>query len=338
MLARSTLQQRILCIIPFFAAMGILPFAIFRFIQQDWIVAILDFTFFILMSLIGYFAYQRKHVETFKIFFCVLAILGTFFTIYMKGVNQLFWCYPTIVILFYFLVVRVALISTLVFVVGVAVLSFSLLTNLSFISFVITLVITSACSFAFSYETNKQHVQLELLSKTDSLTKVFNRRAFKEVAEKKINEYLREPKSASLILLDLDYFKQINDEFGHNKGDEVLIKICRLIEDLLRKSDYLFRVGGEEFVILPDGTNLQQTINLANRIKDTVEAFNFIENHTVTISCGLAEYNNTNDSLKDWYAHADKALYNAKVTRNTVCYDTGSTDADHSANQSRATK
>lgn len=338
MLTRSTLQQRILCVIPFLSATGIFPLTIYRFVQAEWSMALLDLTIFIFMCLIGYFAYHKKHVSTLKVFFCLLAILATLTTLYLKGISQLFWCYPTIAILFYFLTVRLAAISSLITLIGIAAFAAPLLSNILLATFLITLVITASCSLAFSYETSKQHEQLEVLSKTDPLTKILNRRAFTEVAERQIYNFHRNPVATSMILIDVDHFKMINDKFGHNQGDDVLIQICQLLQKELRINDYLFRIGGEEFILLPYGINQQQAVKLATKIKDAIGEYCFIKNHPITISCGVAEYNNTNDSLKDWYARADKALYRAKNTRNAVCYDDDSSEVDYSVNQSRATK
>ena len=338
MLARSTLQQRILCVIPFLSAAGILPLAIYRFIQAEWDMAILDFVIFVFMCLLGYFAYQKKHVGTLKLTFCLLAIMGSLTTIYLKGASQLFWCYPTIAILFYFLTVRLAAISSLITLIGISIFAAPLLSNILLSTFLITLVITASCSFAFSYETSKQHQQLEILTKTDPLTKTLNRRAFTEIAERQISNYLRNPIPTTMVLLDIDHFKKINDKYGHNQGDDVLIEICHLLQKELRVNDYLFRIGGEEFIILPYAINQQKAVQLAIKLKDIIEDQNFIENHPVTISCGIAEYYNINESLKEWYSRADNALYRAKETRNTVCYDLTSNHSIDSDNQSRATK
>lgn len=335
MLARSTLQQRILCVMPLLSAAGILPLTIYRFIQAEWDMALLDLAIFILMCLIGYFAYHQKHVSTLKILFCLLAIFGSLSTLYLKGESQLFWCYPTIALLFYFLTVRLAAMSSLLTLIGIAILAAPFLSDLLLATFLITLMITASCSLAFSYETSKQNEQLETLSKTDPLTKTLNRRAFTEVAELQISKYQRNPVATSMILLDIDHFKSINDKFGHNQGDEVLIKVCHLIQQELRVNDYLFRIGGEEFIILPYAINQEQAIQLAIKLKELIEKYHFIKDHQVTISCGVAEYTNNEGTLKDWYAEADSALYRAKSTRNTVCPTKGTCYSD---SQSRATK
>ncbi|MDO6446663.1 GGDEF domain-containing protein [Colwellia sp. 1_MG-2023] len=335
MLARSTLQQRILCVMPCLSAAGILPLTIYRFIQAEWDMALLDLAIFILMCIIGYFAYHRKHVSTIRLLFCVLAVIGSLSTLYLKGESQLFWCYPTIAMLFYFLTVRVAAISSLLTLIGVAILAAPLLSNLLLANVLITLMITASCSLAFSYETSKQNEQLETLTKTDPLTKTLNRRAFTEVAERQISNFQRNPIATSMILLDIDHFKTINDQYGHNQGDDVLIKVCQLIQQELRNNDYLFRIGGEEFIILPYAINQDHAIQLAIKLKELIAEHNFIENHRVTISCGIAEYTNKEETLKEWYAEADSALYRAKSTRNTVCPTKGNCYSD---SQSRATK
>ncbi|MEW6989556.1 GGDEF domain-containing protein [Colwelliaceae bacterium 6441] len=319
MLTRSTLHRKILCVIPAFAAITILPIAIYRVIQADWMIATLDFCLFFLMLVIGYNAFKNNNIDKLKKLFCLLAITGTLATIHLKGAGQIYWSFPTIAIIFYLLKVKLAFIVSIISIISYTVLMSPLVSLFTTVILVITQVVTAACAFAFSYETNKQNKELIRLTRSDPLTQAYNRRAFNEILQSKLDEFQRHPEPTSMILLDIDYFKQINDQFGHQQGDEVLQQLCECIMLRLRKSDHLFRVGGEEFVILPHHSDLEQSRILADAIRAAIQAYCFIENHPITISCGVSEYKDKTENLKDWYARTDKALYRAKTTRNQVC-------------------
>lgn len=146
----------------------------------------------------------------------------------------------------------------------------------------------------------------------DSLTKIYNRYAFFEKAKKHKNRQF------SLIMFDLDHFKNINDSFGHNVGDIVLYEVCRVIENRLRDYDVFARIGGEEFMILLPNTSIEFATLIANRIKIDIENHDFIEVPKVTISLGVVE-SNKDLSLDDLLQNVDKALYQAKENgRNQV--------------------
>ena len=113
--------------------------------------------------------------------------------------------------------------------------------------------------------------KLQQLSIEDSLTKIYNRRFFEDTITKEIEISKRYETSLSLILLDIDFFKRINDNFGHQIGDEVLVDFTDLIKNNIRKTDIFSRIGGEEFALLLLHTNLEQAVELAIKLKNIVE-------------------------------------------------------------------
>lgn len=154
--------------------------------------------------------------------------------------------------------------------------------------------------------------RMQNIALIDSLTKIYNRYAFFEEAKKYKNEEF------SLIMFDLDHFKNINDTFGHNVGDIVLYEVCRVIENRLRDYDIFARIGGEEFMILLPNTSIEFATLIANRIKIDIENHDFNEVPKVTISLGVVESNKIS-SLDDLLQNVDKALYQAKENgRNQV--------------------
>jgi diguanylate cyclase (GGDEF)-like protein len=173
----------------------------------------------------------------------------------------------------------------------------------------------------FQIKTAKLIAELGNLALTDPLTKIYNRRYLDLYMENATSLFQRKEQPMTLILFDIDYFKAINDTFGHNAGDMVLKKVCRVIKEIIRASDVFIRTGGEEFLIFLPNCTLEKGIKFAERIRKTVEETDFVYKEKqifVTISVGVSEYSKEKD-LNEFIEKADQALYQAKETgRNKV--------------------
>ncbi len=160
--------------------------------------------------------------------------------------------------------------------------------------------------------------ELKRLSVTDQLTGIYNRLKFTEALSDEINRCKRYNNGLSLIMFDIDHFKNINDSFGHDIGDEVLIKLTNIVKEYIRDTDIFSRWGGEEFMILLPNTNIIDASNLAERIRVKIENKYFKGPNTVTCSFGVTEFR-TNDTEEIFTKRIDEALYNSKRSgRNTV--------------------
>jgi diguanylate cyclase (GGDEF)-like protein len=156
---------------------------------------------------------------------------------------------------------------------------------------------------------------------TDPLTGVANRREFWQSGERLLMRTRFAEKPAALLMFDLDGFKSINDKFGHEAGDEVLVTFCRLATGHLRANDLFGRIGGEEFASLLPNTTPQDALSLAERIRAAVELASYPvgELPRVTVSVGVAVSNDTATDLAGLLREADEALYRAKEAgRNRV--------------------
>ncbi len=145
----------------------------------------------------------------------------------------------------------------------------------------------------------KKNEQLKYMARTDMLTGLFNRMRFTEFVEREIARIGRTSESSSLILLDLDHFKTINDQYGHPNGDIVLKLIAGVIKGQLRKTDILARFGGEEFVILLPGTTLEGAQKVAEKIRRAIEGCTFtgrMEDLRITASFGVAALKSGQDA------------------------------------------
>ena len=161
--------------------------------------------------------------------------------------------------------------------------------------------------------------QLEALATTDTLTNCHNRRKFEEYYQIFSTNSERYSHSFSLILLDIDFFKKVNDNFGHNVGDQVLVKVAAQLKNSLRECDVVARWGGEEFIVLLPDTEIDAATHTSERLRKDIESLSLIT--PITCSFGVTQYI-TSDQLTDTVTRADNALYQAKESgRNRVCVD-----------------
>ena len=156
---------------------------------------------------------------------------------------------------------------------------------------------------------------LSQLSITDGLTKLHNHRYFQDHLTREIKRVSRTQQPLSLILLDIDDFKLLNDTYGHSAGDDVLVSLAGIMNDSARESDLIARYGGEEFVILMPNTDLAGAVHLAEKIRMAVETTRLIIGDNlrpieITISLGVALFNG---NRREFFAEADRALYRAKA-------------------------
>lgn len=164
-------------------------------------------------------------------------------------------------------------------------------------------------------ELEKANEQLAVLSRTDRLTGLNNRGCLEECLQKEFERAKRTFQSCSLLMFDVDHFKNVNDTFGHQAGDAVLVESARMLKEVIRTTDIPGRYGGEEFCVILVDTNAKEAVLVAERLRKRMEAM-VVEHEgkriTFTISLGIAELSETMDDYKHWIECADQALYQAK--------------------------
>ncbi|WP_332820507.1 sensor domain-containing diguanylate cyclase [Pseudomonas sp.] len=191
-----------------------------------------------------------------------------------------------------------------------------------YLNLLICLVVTAIVLTLVSIVLRRYQTRIAALATTDQLTELLNRRGFDLLANQAIQEARRNPSPLCALLLDLDNFKDLNDNHGHLAGDEVLRGFANKLRDNLRQSDIICRWGGEEFILLLKDTSPEQARLLAEKVRQQTEHSRFSYKGAslqITTSIGLAELH-PDDSLSELLARADGALYRAKQSgRNRTC-------------------
>ena len=169
-------------------------------------------------------------------------------------------------------------------------------------------------------ELESMRQELELLCRTDALTNLPNRRPFEEMLQSSIGISRRHDYPLSLLMADIDHFKRVNDTFGHDVGDKVLCSFANVLRSNCRFEDLVARVGGEEFVLLMQVTDLYDAVRVGQRICDSMRDLPVLpDGGCVTVSFGATQYVNGEDPAQ-FIKRADEALYKAKEQgRNRVC-------------------
>lgn len=296
----------------------LLPFAYYRFTTGDYLVAAID-SVVILLSMVLFvraWYYQIDHLNhpiAVSIMVCFITAL------HIRGSEIIFWLYPIITATYFLVPTRQAvtinilgLLSTLPAMIPVADLA-----QLSTIY--ITALLLGTFNFIYAIRAEIDESKLEMIAAEDSLTGVENRRALDSRISEIIASFPRSPYPCSMILLDLDHFKQVNDTHGHLVGDKILVRLASIIKANIRHTDRLYRYGGEEFVLIANNTKIHHANRLAEHLRKAVLSDRELKRFAVTISLGVSEQTPHDDEIS-WLTRADQALYKAKNTGRNCSY------------------
>lgn len=174
-------------------------------------------------------------------------------------------------------------------------------------------------------ENSRLYEQMVIKGHTDSLTSLWNHGYFQFLLQEEIEKSKATHMPVSLVMLDIDYFKNYNDSLGHQMGDKVLEEIAKVLKDYSRKIDKVCRYGGEEFTIILPQANKKEAYFIAERLRESVEKHNFIQEEVqptknITVSMGIATFPEDAQTKSELIAFADKLMYKAKAAgRNKTC-------------------
>lgn len=322
LLARAGTDVRLAMILLFaaLAIVSITPFAVARAVNDDWAVFALDVGLILLIVGNAVFAWVTGRVALVGIVISTAITLACALLVGPLGTAGLFWSY-TVILANFLLAPRWLAISLGIVMVGAQLASGNLQGTLTTTAFSVSATLVMLYSYIFAKLTDLQRGQLQRLATRDPLTGVANRRSMEIELADALHLHHARGETAALAVLDLDHFKLVNDQHGHEAGDRVLVEFTERVQDCIRKRDRLFRYGGEEFVLLLPGTDDAGARVALEKIRHAVQTERLGPGLAVTTSVGAALLR-AEDDWPTWLGRADAALYRAKQAgRDRVEFD-----------------
>ncbi len=255
---------------------------------------------------------RARQVRPWNVLLAAVATVGTVVPVYFIGAVAAMWVFPLILVNFYMLNRYQAVLTNGGAILVTVLLLWSTLPGMTLINGLAAAAAVMAFSYAFAWGVDTRQQELLELARRDPLTGLGNRRALDgEVNALGVREAADRP-ALSIIVCDLDRFKQINDRYGHGRGDEVIRAAAELIRGYFRSADQVFRYGGEEFVIICHGAALQDATRLAEGLRRRVAEKLRFDELRVTVSIGVATMGE-GESAAACLERADRQLFRAKA-------------------------
>ncbi len=304
------------------AAILLLPFVIINYLAGRYLVA--GATGLVIVTVAwDVFKLHRGQPATIPLPMLLVPVaLAMAVAIEARGMFGALWAYPVILFCYFALSRRKALICGSLFLLGATAMVAQYVGVDVAVRFFFTLFMTMLMINIVLNVMTELHVKLAQQASTDPLTGALNRRQMDIALGELVKRARGRPVPASILLIDIDNFKQINDQHGHGAGDEVLTGIVKLITTRKRTVDSLYRIGGEEFLLLLQETSTAAASNVAEQLRALIEDSPFGRDLPVTISIGITECA-TGYTPEQWLKAADEAMYRAKrMGRNRVEHST----------------
>lgn len=305
---KSTLMMTLL------SGLTVAPFFFVNLYQNNYVVAFTAVLFSCIQLFCAYQCFQQKYNTYIGLLSSIpMMFFGSTLALYELGATGSYWPFLSVFGFYFTLRLTLARSVNIIYIFVMLPVSYFALPFDIFMRFYLGLFAISLFLYLCVNEIQNQHQTLTEMSITDSLTGLHNRMVLDLTLENAINLSKRENKAMTLLMIDIDDFKSINDTFGHPVGDEVIKCIANLMKENFRKTDTLFRVGGEEFLVLLRDSNRVNSVMVADRLRDQIAKTELIKEQKVTISVGVSELN-SHAQWKDWLSDCDKRLYIAKQT------------------------
>ncbi|AZQ84807.1 GGDEF domain-containing protein [Colwellia sp. Arc7-635] len=303
-------QLSILLLLGTVAILGVFPFIVVRYLAGNFTAAIIDITLIVGISALVAYAYYYKNIRVVSAIIALFINAGAVAVTVTNGIDSFLWTYPVLASTFILVKPVEAFVINVMTVTALVMLS-NVFTVISLDSYLVTTLMLSMSAFVYASHGAKQFKLLETLNTVDALTGAFNRRALSSDIAVALSNAERNGSKPLLAILDFDYFKTINDKYGHTVGDQVLKDFVKIITAHIRKSDRLYRFGGEEFILLIPEIDQQHVFidHIRNTIKNQLKT---PDGKQITVSFGVAPWvlGTTADT---WIQRADETLYLAKA-------------------------
>lgn len=305
------------------AAVALAPFAVFHVLQGNDLVAALTGGSALFCAALGFCVLWSRRVLLANAMLMLIGVMAIGISALMQGAVAMYWAFPLVMVTYQLFALRPALLLNILVLLFLAPIMLSVAPPAHSSRLLVTLALVSAFSYVFARCIRSSHQALEKLAERDPLTGVWNRLRLDDKLAELIERQRRHGTPCTALVLDADHFKRINDNHGHGVGDQILVELAALLRARTRQIDFVFRYGGEEFVLLLTHTTAAQAWTLAEGLRILVAQRTFPTGVRVTVSIGIAQLRD-GESARSWLERADAALYNAKQAgRNRVCMASG---------------
>jgi diguanylate cyclase (GGDEF)-like protein len=307
---RSDFRLGVYVVFGALAVLILLPIAVVRVVQGAMLHAAIDFAVvaFILGATLQ--AWRGADLERLGILVALAVATGGCVVASLSPAG-LYWLYPIVMAIAFMVRPRVSIPIYAAVILWLAIEGDALAHTGQPLAALAALVVNGVFAMIFAQRSGERRVQLEQMATVDALTGAENRRALEVELEIAIAGFQRDARPVALAVLDLDHFKTINDRFGHDEGDRVLQRFVQVVQASVRRTDRLYRYGGEEFVLLMPATD-ELGLELAmSHLRSQIRAALTVRDEPVTVSIGGAILR-AGEKRDAWFTRADDALYRAK--------------------------
>ena len=312
---QRSLEELIIISTTIIATLSVTPFAIYRYSNGQYLAALFEILGVLIMCAIGIYVWKTRNTRVMKVVLSVTMLTALVLINYVLSTSVLFWIYPMIMTVYFINSLKVSALLVTPAIVALLPILIQEKTTVEVVSIVVTLIICQLFGFLLSSKIQQHYSKMGELVNQDGLTGALNRRAFDERLDflhSFSNRHNKKQEAiASLIIFDIDNFKAINDKFGHQEGDRILINLTKTFKQNMRDIDHLYRYGGEEFVVIANGADTLKAAVLAEKLRLLLETTDISDCTKVTASFGVAELQKREPTSR-WVDRGDKAMYRAK--------------------------
>lgn len=297
-----------------FCGLGVLfiaPFIAFRLLTGDWMHAGVNAIATTAILANGIHVWRSRRID---IAAPVLAVLfsGTLLAVvYLFDTTMLMWAYPVTTATFFVLQPRNAIRLNLLLLVALMPRAIDFMEGSVIVTFYITLIGTNVLALTFSAGMRRSRSRLSVMAERDALTGARNRHSMEPMLLTALEKHREQETPASLLVIDLDHFKEINDRFGHDVGDRALKEVTQILIGATRAGDDVFRYGGEELVVLANGAESESAGRLAQKLRQRIRRMPLETVGPLSVSIGVAQARD-DDTPESWFRRADERMYRAK--------------------------
>lgn len=294
------------------ALLLVTPFSINNLLQGRYLLGGWSLVIVVILAINAWGSSRGRYFPTLTLLGLVPAIIVFLSMAFHKqGIIGALWCYPAVLSFYVMLPERKSWLANAVLL-GVALpQAWSVLDHSLAARVAATLIAVSIITAIFIRVITSQQDKLAALAVTDPLTGLSNRVMLRATLEHAIEQSRRTNAPMTLLALDLDRFKAINDDLGHNAGDELLRGVGELLSKRIRRADHVFRIGGEEFIALLYSTDAENGQQVAEELRCAVESLSLLPDRAATVSIGVAPLGG-DENWMEWMKRADENLYRAK--------------------------